>query len=316
MTMRSIPTRTPELSYKLSTATAKAISILLNSERDWKGFQKEVISQQKTKKRSIPVNILVPDHYLKSLEAMGPKKLGRSQLGGHSIRSRKTVLMDLNGDSDDDNHALTKCQLCGPGKFCKISKTGEHANLTWNQRRAWSIALADIFHMFFASLSGPATSTATPAPPPAAPAPGMITPFNFMMSPWMMPPFGYPGQVPNNPFYPPLKSPSHHRSHYLQDEIPSSDPPDESLENPYPSITSFLQQLNQKHAQCGLSRHFNIFEEKDFYNINEVTNITAERLSLEEFSFTAGNAQFFLDAVHKEMKHIDRAMRKGKSHQY
>lgn len=51
----------PELSYKLSTATAKAVSISLNSERDWNGFQKEVISQQKTKKRSIPVNILVPD---------------------------------------------------------------------------------------------------------------------------------------------------------------------------------------------------------------------------------------------------------------
>jgi len=51
----------PELSYKLSTSTAKAVSISLNSERDWEGFQKEVISQQKTKKRSIPVNILVPD---------------------------------------------------------------------------------------------------------------------------------------------------------------------------------------------------------------------------------------------------------------
>lgn len=51
----------PEMSYKLSTATAKAVSISLNSERDWKGFQKEVISQQKTKKRSIPVNILVSD---------------------------------------------------------------------------------------------------------------------------------------------------------------------------------------------------------------------------------------------------------------
>jgi len=51
----------PELLYKLSNATAKAVSISLNSERDWKGFQKEVISQQKTEKRSIPVNILVAD---------------------------------------------------------------------------------------------------------------------------------------------------------------------------------------------------------------------------------------------------------------
>lgn len=173
----------PELSYKLSTATAKAVSISLNSEKDWKGFQKEVISQQKTKKRSIPVNILVPDRvcityllitvtgnfififqYLKSLEAMG-KKSGRSQTVGRSIKNKKMVLMDLNGDSDDENHddgtmerekqaleqlerALTRCQLCGPGKFCKISKTGDHVNLTWGQRRAWSIALACTIRIF------------------------------------------------------------------------------------------------------------------------------------------------------------------------
>ena len=95
---------------------------------------------------------------MKSLEAMGTTKSGRSQAVGRSIRKKKMVLMDLNGDSDDDNdddgtmerekqaleqleRSLTKCQLCGPGKFCKISKTGDHVNLTWNQRCAWSIAL-------------------------------------------------------------------------------------------------------------------------------------------------------------------------------
>jgi len=89
---------------------------------------------------------------------MGPKKSGKGQGGGRSTKSKKMALMDLNGDSDDDNHddgtmerekqaleqlerAMTKCQLCGPGKFCKISKAGDHVNLTWNQRRAWSIAL-------------------------------------------------------------------------------------------------------------------------------------------------------------------------------
>lgn len=89
---------------------------------------------------------------------MGPKKSGKGQGGGHSSKSKKMVLMDLNNDSDDDNHdnstmerekqaleqleqAMTKCQLCGPAKFCKISKAGEHVNLTWNQRRAWSITL-------------------------------------------------------------------------------------------------------------------------------------------------------------------------------
>lgn len=72
--------------------------------------------------------------------------------------------------------------------------------------------------------------------------------------------------------------------------MPSSDPPDEGLENPYPSITNFLQKLDQKQAQCNLSHHIKIFEEKDFYNINEVANIAAKRLSSEEFGFTAGNA--------------------------
>ena len=61
---------------------------------------------------------------------MGSKKSGRSQTTGRSIKNKKMVLMDLNGDSDDDNYddgtmerekqsleqlerALTKCQLCG-----------------------------------------------------------------------------------------------------------------------------------------------------------------------------------------------------------
>lgn len=179
--------------------------------------------------------------------------------------------------------------------------------------------------MFFASLSGPATSTVAVTPtappataPPATPAPGMMAPFNFMMSPWMIPPFGgYPGpQVPNNQFYPPPNSPlSRHQSHYRQDEIPSSDPPDEGPECPYPSITDFLRKLDLKQPQRSLSRHFNIFEDKDFYNINEVVNIAAERLS-GEFGFTAGNAQFFLDAVSKEMKRINRTLRKGNSGRY
>jgi len=97
---------------------------------------------------------------------MGSKKSGRSQAGSRSIKNKKMVLMDLNGDSDNDNYddgtmemekqalnqleqALTNCQLCGPGNFCKISKTGDHVNLTWNQRRAWSVVLACTPFRFF-----------------------------------------------------------------------------------------------------------------------------------------------------------------------
>ena len=97
--------------------------------------------------------------------------------------------------------------------------------------------------------------------------------------------------------------------------MPSSDPQESHGhdENPYPGITEFLRCLDEKHVQCRLSRHFNTFEGKDFYNIDELVNISVERLSAIEFGLSAGNAQFFLDAIHKEMKHIDRA-RKGKSH--
>jgi hypothetical protein len=280
------------------------------------------------------------------------------------------ALMDLNGDSGDENEddgtmerekqsleqlerALSQCQLCGPGKYCKIGKTGEHVSLTTNQRRAWSVALvfiipahlrceyifiiyfqanktylvtlttppkSDIFHMFFSSLSGSVSTTSTPATPTPGMAPaGMMSPYNFMLPPWMMPQPMMPphtfGYSPTNSFYPPPRSPlSGHRSRH-RDEMPSSDPPDshrEIDENPYPGITEFLRRLDEKHVQRGLSRHFNTFEGKDFYNIDELANISVERLSAIEFGLSAGNAQFFLDAIHKEMKQIDRA-RKGKS---
>ena len=69
------------------------------------------------------------------------------------------ALMDFNGDSGNENEddgtmerekqsleqleqALSQCQLCGPGKYCKIGKMGEHVST--NQRRAWSVALVFI----------------------------------------------------------------------------------------------------------------------------------------------------------------------------
>lgn len=69
------------------------------------------------------------------------------------------------------------------------------------------------------------------------------------------------------------------------------------------------------HPQHGLARHLQVFEEKDFYNINEVADISSKKMS-EEFGLTAGNAYFFLDAIRKEMKCIDHAMRKGKLRRY
>lgn len=76
-------------------------------------------------------------------------------------KGKKTALLDLdNSDADDEDgedeamaekerkalgqleKALSNCQKCGPSKLCKINKNSQHVNLTFNQRRGWSVALA------------------------------------------------------------------------------------------------------------------------------------------------------------------------------
>lgn len=39
---------------------------------------------------------------------------------------------------------LSNCQKCGPSKLCKINRSGQHVNLTFNQRRGWSVALVRV----------------------------------------------------------------------------------------------------------------------------------------------------------------------------
>jgi hypothetical protein len=77
-------------------------------------------------------------------------------------KEKKTALLDLdNSDADDDGgedeamaekerkaleqleKVLSNCQKCGPSKLCKINKNGQHVNLTFNQRRGWSVALVN-----------------------------------------------------------------------------------------------------------------------------------------------------------------------------
>jgi hypothetical protein len=75
------------------------------------------------------------------------------------IKGKRSMLLDLdNEDGSDDveddgmaekekkaleelENILRQCQLCGPSKLCKIDRTGQHANLTFQQRRGWSVAL-------------------------------------------------------------------------------------------------------------------------------------------------------------------------------
>lgn len=76
------------------------------------------------------------------------------------VKGKKIALLDLDNsdtdaeDGDDEAMAekerkaleqlekvLGDCQKCGPSKLCKVNKSGQHVNLTFNQRRGWSVAL-------------------------------------------------------------------------------------------------------------------------------------------------------------------------------
>ena len=97
---------------------------------------------------------------MKSLRAhLKEGKTATSVRGGKGKLGKKLALIDLDNDDDDDDvgddsildkersflekleRVLTRCQLCGPTKFCRISRNGDHVNLTFQQRRGWVVAL-------------------------------------------------------------------------------------------------------------------------------------------------------------------------------
>jgi hypothetical protein len=86
-----------------------------------------------------------------SLCAKG-KKGGKSTQKGGKLKPKPTVILDLNNSNDDDDEGdeggimekerksieelwqiLSRCQLCGPTKSCKIGRNGQHVVLTFNQ---------------------------------------------------------------------------------------------------------------------------------------------------------------------------------------
>lgn len=170
--------RKPELSYKLSDSSQKASPVGLGCDDDWMGLREEVIDRQKKKKTSISVSIIVSEQvrtmplpwttwlplilaykYMKSLRARSNEGKVAASRGGKAKLGKKMALIDLDDDDDDGqegdesmmdkeakfaeqlNKVLIGCQLCGNEKYCHISRTGEHVNLTFQQRRGWAVAL-------------------------------------------------------------------------------------------------------------------------------------------------------------------------------
>jgi hypothetical protein len=289
-----------------------------------------------------------------SLRAKGKKggKGSGTQSGKKLTRKAKqAAILDLdNSDDDDDDDSnegglmekerksieelrqrLSKCQLCGPTKFCKIGKGGQHVALTFNQLRGWALALViliqfaimtelhalqasgthqvtlhtppkgDLFAVFHSDHSstavpGPSTTTNMPPMPMIGPPGGVFNPYAFMPPPWFMPSGAAPLPYPATP----VPQPS------LIDTTPSSDPFDDIGPNHYPETLAFFTMLDQKHPRRKLLQCGHDFEQMDFYHINEIAKISAERLSSAEFGLTAGNAQFISETLKAEVKRIDR----------
>lgn len=334
----------PRLGYKFSSAAQKTQPIDLSSEDDWTGMLEDLRALQKKKKMGISVNLSVgPEAYMASLRnhLKNGKATQRSEGGwgggGTGRKKGKVLMMDL-GDNDDDEDdgngmmekenkaygqlekVLTKCQLCGPTKFCKINKVGEHVCLSFQQRRGWAVALASGAHgvtlqnppkseLFRDFSSHPLLSSKSAVSSPAVAPPGFMTPQAMgqpYMFPWYMPPApGYPGGYPPTPtpmYPPPHQQPQPPPAH----GIPSSDGFDDTYANPYPEINAFITKLSEKQPRRQLTKHIADFDVKDYYNIDQLAKITTDRLSGPEFGMTSGNAEFLLDAVRAEIKKIDR----------
>lgn len=90
----------------------------------------------------------------------GKPKAAQGATSSRKAKIREKPLIDLNNDDDDDetddgvamvpqeklalenlDKTLTKCARCGPDKYCKIDKSGEHTPLSFPQRRGWALAL-------------------------------------------------------------------------------------------------------------------------------------------------------------------------------
>ena len=280
------------------------------------------------------------------------------QRGGKAKLGKKLTLIDLDNDDEEpddtgDNSildkeqkfheqlekALTRCQLCGPMKYCLISRNGEHVNLTFQQRRGWIAALVILVHLYlsdgqtnsdvsfveqahgmhgvtlqtpprsdlFADFHGLVVSkkidtpVGTPTPTPAT----MYMPPPGYMPPWFAPPaFPYAGF----PVTPQITSAGSSRAE--KHDLPSSDPPDEAFLEPYPEIDSFLNRLVVTNPKRKLSSYIELFENHDYYNVDDIANITLERLTAAPFHMTPGNAEFLLKEIGKEMKRISQIRKK------
>jgi len=110
-------------------------------------------------------------------------------------------------------------------------------------------------------------------------------------------PHAHPPPIPH-----PLATPSRCAEKH---DLPSSDPAEGAFHEPYTSITLFLESLHIDHPKRRLDTFIQHFDALDYYQVDDLDEVTRENLMEKPFYMSKGNAEFFLRQVKKEMERIN-----------
>jgi hypothetical protein len=86
----------------------------------------------------------------------------------------------------------------------------------------------------------------------------------------------------------------------------SSDPPDDA--GAYPSVTDFIEGLIARVPQRQALREAGeVLDSLHYYDLNEITSLTAEELGSDKFgSILRGDAEYLLTQARREVKRLDK----------
>ncbi|KAF8142476.1 hypothetical protein K438DRAFT_2113541 [Mycena galopus ATCC 62051] len=317
--------RKPTLAYKMSSAGQKAPTVNLRTAKDWDGLISDYTKKVKSKKDLSVMIMVLPENYMFSLRRMN-KKAPAIKKGA---KKSKMTAIDLdNDDTDDDGEgdegiedaekaamaeldaAYHTCVKCGTAHLCKINRAGNHVHLTFPQRRAWAVSLAcgtpkvtkltppegGLFHMFHNNNSNNG--------PPAVSQPSYPLSQYYHLPPMQSGSApGYPGYLhaPVFPHFPPAPA---------RQSMMSSDPI-ESDGIVYPAIINFIEALIMKTPQRIALRDISVMlDSLRFYEINEITTLTAQDLETEKFgNVVLGDGNYLLKQVQSEVKRLEKQVK-------
>ncbi|THU88255.1 hypothetical protein K435DRAFT_803633 [Dendrothele bispora CBS 962.96] len=334
----------PELTYKLEGARVKDSPMSFQEERHWNKCVRDVLSKQKQKKSSVKVYIGVSPEYMEALKKWQDKKKKQVKKNSGGSAIKKSIQLDSDNDdekgNDDESDGedpdmmekeakyiallrtkYSNCGRCKP-KPCKIGR-GRHISLTFQHLSAWAHCLAiktngvtdeippntEQFSAFHASAEQINNTALSDTPAPS----GSSTPVPADMMQYIAPIFGAFAAVSqlSRPAAPQTPTPTVVQRQPRSPEIPSSDGFDDTMFNPYPTISDFLSVLDTMEPERNFSLYTDTFRNLHFFHIDELLKLDQNTLT-STIGMSLGNALFLLDKVQKKVKDIKRGQKQLK----